>query len=452
MNGRLAVVGGGLAGIAAALAAADAGAEVVLLERRNHLGGLTTSIRRHGLSFDNGQHVFLRCCTEYRSLLERIGASSQVVLQRRLDVPVLRPGGSTASIRRTSLPAPLHLGAALAGYRHLSALERARLGRAAFALRRLDPDDASLDGVSFGSWLRRHGQDDRAIERLWNLIALPTLNVAAEEASLKLAAKVFKVGLLEHRDAGDIGWSSVPLSELHGANAARSLAEAGVDVVLGTPVTSIEPAWPSTFTVATVARRLEAGAVVVATPLPAAATLGALEDPGRVEALGSSPIVNVHLVLDRKVTDLPFAACVDSPVQFVFDRTASSGLASGQCLAVSLSAADSYVDVGASTLVEQFTEALSALFPSMRQARLLDGLVTRERTATFRGRPGSHVSRPAVTTRTPGLFLAGASCDTGWPATMEGAVRSGREAAAGALTALGGDHERPVQPLEEAVG
>ena len=213
---KIGVVGGGLGGLAAALSARDAGAEVVLFERRLVLGGLTSSIRRNGLSFDNGQHVFLRCCSAYRSFVDRIGANDKVLLQDRMDVPVLAPGRSRASIKAAALPAPLHLASSLARYHHLSLRERLRLGRPALALGRLDPDDPALDEVCFGDWLARKGQSERAIERLWNLIALPTLNVSAGEASLGLATKVFRVGLLDRSDAGDIGWSTVPLGQLHG--------------------------------------------------------------------------------------------------------------------------------------------------------------------------------------------------------------------------------------------
>jgi len=447
---RIAVVGGGLAGVAAALSAADGGAEVVLFERRNVLGGLTSSIRRNGLSFDNGQHVFLRCCTAYLGFIERIGARDQVYLQTRLDVPVLAPDGSRASIRRTSLPAPLHLAGALGRYRHLSLRERARLLGPALALGRLDPNDPSLDDMSFGHWLAEHGQSERAIERLWNLIALPTINVPAGEASLALATKVFRTGLLDSADAGDIGWSAVPLAELHGALPARALEAAGVETVLGEPVGAIGRSSAGTFTLRAGERSDAFDAVVVATPLRQAAALGAFEREADLERLGLSPIVNVHLVLDRKVTDLPIAACVDSPLQFVFDRTSSSGASSGQCLAISLSAADDYIARGSSELVSTFLEALRVIFPPARQARLVDALVTRERAATFRARPGTRAMRPATATAVPGMFLAGAWCDTGWPATMEGAVRAGQQAAQEALTLVSGARGQGPRELEGA--
>jgi squalene-associated FAD-dependent desaturase len=444
---RVAVVGGGLAGMAAALAAADGGAEVVAFERRPVLGGLTTSIRHNGLFFDNGQHVFLRCCTAYRGFIDRIGATGQVFLQDRLDVPVLAPGGARASIKRSALPAPLHMAGSLGTYRHLSVRERVRLVRPALALRRLDPDDASLDNVSFGDWLADHGQNKRAVDRLWNLIALPTLNVGAGEASLGLATKVFRVGLLDRSDGGDIGWSRVPLGELHGAIAARALEAAGIETVLSSPVGAIGRAPLGAFTVSSGARSVVVDAVILATPLRVSASIGAsigsVAGAREAEALGTSPIVNVHLVLDRKVTDLPLAACVDSPVQFVFDHTVASGAKSGQCLVISLSAADSYMATGSPELVSTFFEALRELFPAARQARLVDAIVTREKAATFRAVPGTAAFRPPTKTEVPGLFLAGAWCDTGWPATMEGAVRSGQQAASQALALLS-DSDTPM--------
>ncbi|HXZ62790.1 MAG TPA: FAD-dependent oxidoreductase, partial [Acidimicrobiales bacterium] len=144
--------------------------------------------------------------------------------------------------------------------------------------------------------------------------------------------------------------------------------------------------------------------------------------------------VNVHLVLDRRVTDHAMAAVIDSPVQFVFDRTETAGATEGQCLAISLSAADAYLGWQTSELARLMTSALGEVFPAARGATVRDAWVVREPRATFRGVPGAARSRPATTTATPGLYLAGAWVATGWPATMEGAVRSGRSAAHAALS------------------
>lgn len=431
---RIGVVGGGLAGLAASLQLADAGAQVTLFERRPHLGGLTSSIERDGLSFDNGQHVFLGCCTSYRAFLERVGASHQVYLQPRLDMPVLSPTGSRSAIRRVRLPAPYHLAPSLLRYRFLSLRERLGLARAVLALQRLDPDDPTLDSETFASWLRRHGQSSRAIEHLWNLIVQPTVNVPAEEASLAQCRQVFQIGFLDRADGADVGWSTVPLATLHGENAERALRTCGVTVLVNTPVSELVPSSAGTFHVRATEETFTFDALIVATSPRVAATLGALPgDDDLATRLGTSPIVNIHFVLDRKVTDLPMAACVDSPIEYFFDRTDSSGLTSGQCLVVSLSAADATVAVGTSELVPEYFDALCDVLPEARSATLRTALVTREHAATFRAVPGVESLRPDTATSIPRLFLAGAWCNTGWPATMEGAVRSGERAARAAL-------------------
>ncbi len=460
---RVAVVGGGLAGVSAALALADGGAEVTLFERRTKLGGLTWSFSRHGLWFDNGQHVFLRCCTAYRGFLDRIGATEYVVLQPRLDVPVLAPGGISSSITRVSLPPPLHLARSLVGYRHLTMRERALLVRPVLALKRLSPDDPSLDTLTFGAWLERHGQTRHAIEHLWDLITLPTLNVPASEASLALAVKVFRTGLLDTADGGDIGWATVPLQRLHGENAASALDAAGVEVRLGARVEGVVPVDDGGLAIVDPEGQVVVDAAVVATPPEVTTALVPNGIVPPVAGLGASPIVNVHLVLDRTVTDLPMAAAVDSPIQYVFDRTVSSGLAASsgvaassdgvtasssgvagssdvagkQCLSISLSAADRYIGQHPDELVRSFRQALDDLFPAARHARLVDGTVSREHTATFRAVPGTAALRPPARTAIQGLALAGAWCDTGWPATMEGAVRSGLSAASVILSDVG---------------
>ena len=430
---RVVVVGGGLAGLAAGVEAADRGAAVTLLERRPRLGGATWSFEHRGISFDNGQHVFMRCCSAYRRFLERIGSAPHVRLQSRLEVPVLRPGGPAGAIRRTAGPAPVHLLASLLTYPHLGARRRLRAVRAAMALRRLDPDDPALDRTTFGDWLAARGQDPATVAALWNLIVLPTVNVPAAEASLKLAAKVFRTGLLSRADAGDIGWATVPLSVLHGEAARRTLEAAGGEVVTGAAVRAVRAGPAGGPVVETEGRLIEADAVVVAVPHDAA---GALLPPAtvarqeRLGELGTSPILNVHLVYDRPVMELPMAAGLDSDVEFVFDHTEASGLDDGrQCLTISLSAARSWIGRRSPDLVAHFTAEMARLLPAAAGARVTESIVTRERAATFSGVPGTHELRPGARTALAGVYLAGAWCDTGWPATMEGAVRSGVEAA-----------------------
>jgi squalene-associated FAD-dependent desaturase len=445
MRGKVAVIGGGLAGITAAIALAESGADVTLLEARPRLGGATCSFHRDGLIVDTGQHVFLGCCSAYRGLLAKLGMTEHAPLQDRFDVTVLAPGGRKARLRRTALPGPLHMLPALSRYRFLSWAERVQVSRPALAMRLLDPADPVADTQRFGDWLAARGQSERARRALWDLFSVSALNIAGDDASLALAATVVKTGLLGKNNAADIGVAALPLGELHGDAAATVLAKLGAQVILGAKVSAIEVG-PIEVTEGEAARfrvrlgrgedaDLAADAVVLAVPHEKAAPLvppGALPD-ATVRAwagLGASPIVNVHVIYDRPVTNLEFAAAIDSPVQWVFDRTPISGMdGPGQYLAISLSAADSYADVPAAKLREQFVPALAELFPAARDAQVTEFFVTRERRATFRQAPGSGALRPKAATRWPGLVLAGAWTDTGWPDTMESAVRSGLAAA-----------------------
>jgi hydroxysqualene dehydroxylase len=472
-RGSVVVIGGGLAGISAAIALCEAGAEVTLLEARPRLGGATCSFSRGGLVVDNGQHVFLRCCAAYRGLLARLGMTGSVTLQDRFDVTVLRPGGR-ARLRRTALPGPLHMGRALTGYHFLSLPERLRVPRAALALAALDPADEALDAQRLGDWLAARGQDERTRRVLWDLFTVSALNIDGDDASLALAATVVKTALLGARDAADIGAPAIPLGDLHGRAAAALLGRMGARVRLGAKAAAVEmlpgggvdgagdaggagPGGPAGRFLVRLADRgrdegaggngqeardgepmaIEADAVVLAVPPHVAARLaprgvvqaGTGPGPAQWRQLGTSPIVNVHVIYDRRVTRLPFAAAVDSPVQWVFDRTSPSGLRQGQYLAVSLSAADGYVDVSAAELRERFVPAMADLFPAARGAQVTDFFVTRERRATLRQEPGCGRLRPGAATALPGLALAGAWTDTGWPDTMEGAVRSGLNAA-----------------------
>jgi len=437
---HVAVVGGGLAGLAAGLACADAGARVTVLEARPRLGGATWSTQHQGLAIDNGQHVFLRCCTAYLGFLDRIGARDRVALQNRLAIPVVAPGGRTAWLRRHRLPAPLHLAPSLARFAHVSWAERLRIAAAARRLARLDRADPALDERSFGDWLAREGQSPRSIDRFWDLVTRPTLNASSRDASLTLAAMVFQTGLLREADAADVGWARVPLERVHADPAARALSKLGAEVRMRARVRGIDLEARGVTGVRLDSGRVSADAVILATPhaeaaglLPASSGI----DTRALAALESSPIVNLHVVWDRPILAHAFAAAVDSPLQWIFDRTGPSGLAGGQYLAVSLSAADAYVGVSAESLRSRFEPEFRRLFPAAHAARLEKLFVTCEPAATFRQAPGTHRLRAPTQTRVAGLYLAGAWTDTGWPATMEGAVRSGIAAARAALAAAG---------------
>lgn len=431
------VVGGGLAGLSAAVTAADAGWAVTLLESRPRLGGATHSFTRAfedgEIVVDNGQHVFLRCCTAYREFISRLGVEEKTSLQSRLDVPVIDPAtGRIARLRRDRLPAPLHLSRALLTYRLLSPWQRIRAIVAMLKLDRVDRDAPSSDTQTFGSWLSAHGQSKKVLERLIDVFTVATLNARSAQVSLTLGAMVFQDGLLRRADACDIGVSRVPLGELHGDAAAAVLATYGADIRLRTRVRAVAALEGNRWRVDTDDTSIETDAVVLAVPHDVAADLlpaGSIADPAAVRGLDVSPILNVHVIFDRVVLTEPFIAAVDSPAQFVFDRTKASGLSNGQYVAVSVSAADAWIDQPVAQLREQFMPELLRVLPAARDAVVRDFFVTREREATFRPVPGSAARRLPTTTKAPGLVVAGAWTATGWPATMESAVRSGVAAA-----------------------
>ncbi len=436
---RVVVIGGGLAGITAALDCAAAGARVTLVEVRRRLGGAAYSFERDGMHLDNGQHVFLRCCLGYRTLLERLGSERHVAVQERLSIPVLSPGKPTVVLRRGTLPPPLHLAGALARYPYLSPARRWSAALAARALSALDPANPELDRRTLGDWLSDLGQNEQSLTALWDLIALPTLNVRAAEASLALGAFVFQKGLLASADAGDIGFHVGTLAETIGEPSERALIDAGVQFRLGWRAQALRRT-EGGFEVEGTDDGLSAEAVVVALPHARAARLIEPLLPATAAALeriGSSPIVNLHVVFDRVVCEEPFAAGVGTPVQYLFDRSAAAGAPPGcQYLAVSLSGAEREMDESVESLRERYVPALQALLPAARGARVESFLVTREHAATFRAAPGVGALRPGSRTDVPGLALAGAWTATGWPATLEGAVISGHAAGAVALAAL----------------
>lgn len=444
------VIGGGLAGISAAIELARAGRAVSLLEGRPWLGGATCSFIRRGLTIDNGQHAFLRCCTAYRDLLAWLGVASSCAIQDRLDLTVLDgaalSGAAHARLRRSALPAPAHLATSLARYRLLSAKERLKVAGVAVALQFTDP--AQGDDRNLGGWLGQHRQYEHARAKLWDWLCVAVLNVAPEHADLALAASAIRTAVLGGRDNADIGVPAVPLSVLHGGPAMALLGSLGVTVRLGVRAAAVQSGLAGGYLVRTTpagagrsavapdavpgaaAEEIRADGVVLAVPPGEAAALAPAALAGeaaRWSLLRSSPIVSAHVIYGSQVTRLPFAAVVGSPVRWVIDKSEAAGLRGGQYLAASIPAAEDYVDMPAAQLRERVLPVLDRVFPAAAGASIEDFFVTRERRATIRHEPGTQQLRPAF--GLPGLAVAGAWTDTGWPDTMEGAVRSGRSAA-----------------------
>ena len=468
LRGRhVVVIGGGLAGITAAIRLREAGAAVTVLEARPWLGGATCSFTRGEKVIDNGQHVFLRCCTEYQALLARLGMTGSVTMQERFDVTVLTPGRQ-ARLRRNSLPAPLHLSGALARYGLLTPGERLKVGRAALGMKFANPARPELDDQRLGDWLGRRWQGERPAPALG-----PVHHLGPEYCRRRRQRRPGRHGH-QDRAAGPQGRRR----HRHVRHPARRPARASRDAAADPAGRRRAPVRQGRRHRARRARRgcrpgapaprrfrvpvtsagdvdevLSADAVVLAVPAAAALRLAPpalAAGAARWGELGVSPIVNVHVHYDRRVTRLPFAAALESPVQWVFDKTRAAGVTTGQYLAVSQSAADSYVDVPAARLREEFLPAMEQLFPAAAEARVLDFFVTRERRATFRQGPGTGRLRPGAGTAVPGLALAGAWTETGWPDTMEGAVRSGQNAAEHIMSGLAALGLAPRRPQDQA--
>ena len=401
---KVAVVGGGLAGLSAALDLVDAGHEVTVYEARPTLGGAVQTLpRREGDPEpppDNGQHIALGCFTEYLRFLDRIGEGGSV---RRLplELPVIDERGRTATITPSA--------SALLRYSHLSLGERLRL------LKALVRWDDKPRAATFGDELRDRSQSSRAVDRFWDVFIRPALNLRADEASSEAGLFTVRTALLGKRSDSDLVLPTRPLGEMHGEAAGRALEAAGATVVTGTRVESLE--------------ELGAGAVVVALPPGESARL--LGEPE--SQLEDSPIVSVHLLFDRAIMRTPMAALLDSPAHWIFDRGLLTGHEPerGQYLTVVSSGAPELEALRGRELVDLVAGAVTE---RLGPAGLVWSRVSREPAATIAVRPGSEAHRPGPETGRPNVTRAGAWTGTGWPATMEGAVRSGL-AAARALTA-----------------
>jgi hydroxysqualene dehydroxylase len=395
---RVAVVGGGLAGLGAALELVDSGHDVVVYEARPTLGGAVQTLpRREGDPEpppDNGQHIALGCFTEYVRFLDRIGESGSL---RRLglELPVLDERGHSTAIAPSAV--------ALLRYRHVPLGDRLRILR---ALARW----GEVDGKTFADALRARGQSQPAIDRFWDVFIRPALNLRSGEASAEAGDFTVRTALLGERSASDLLLPTRPLGEMHGEAAGRALEAAGAVVRIGARVESLD--------------ELDADAVVVAVPPRESARLLREPEP----RLEDSPIVSVHLWFDRVLLRPALAALLGSDAHWVFDRGALTGHSPerGQYLTVVSSGAPELMELRGRELVERIAGAVTE---RLGGAELLWSRVSREPAATIAVKPGSESERRGTATGRPNVTRAGAWTATGWPPTMEGAVRSGVAAA-----------------------
>lgn len=446
------VIGGGLAGLSAACALADQGFRVTLLEKRPYLGGRAFSFPdpASGGHIDNGQHVFLGCCTAYIDFLRRLGVLERTTLQRNLRAVIVdRDGKRGALTAAPFLPSPLHLLPSFLAYPHLRLREKLRAAGAMLAVMRTDRARRreTLEAESFRDWLVRHGQSERSIAALWDLLTLPVFNDTADAISAYMGLMFFQEGMLGGRHSADIGYSRVGLTELIGDAAVRYIRERGGQVVTGASATSIGVEDGAVTGVVIGGELMPAEEVISAVPWDALAQLlppdaAASEAFARANTLEWAPIINGHIWYDRPILDEPFLAVLDSPLQWVFNRSHIEGAdGPGQHICVSVSGAWEQAGLPQDALRDLFLGEMARVFPVAADAVVERFMVVRQVSATFRCTPGAQSRRPPQRTPIAGLTAAGDWTQTGWPATMESAVRSGL-LAAGEITGGSDSPER----------
>ena len=445
------VIGGGFAGLAAAVALGTRGFRVAVLEGKPALGGRAYSFpdADTGDFVDNGQHVLMGCYHETLDFLEQIGTRRQLIFHRNLEIEMLDGPGRRAHLRTVALPGPLHMSAALLGYRHLTLGERMRLiagGSHMMYLRSRDRD--RLRRMSVAELMDALKQGERARQCFWYPLAIATLNDDPELASAALLAEVLKRAFFSRRDDSAFVYSKVGLSDLY-CGAAHDAIEDGGGVVATRSIVEgfdFDPNSAITGVLLRDGSRLSAANYVVAVPphqllklLPEAA----VADPffSRIGALKSSPIICVHVWLDREVTDSAFIGFIGTQTQWLFNKRRifeQHGERHPGYLSFVISGARKLVDSSNDELLDLVINDLRTMIPAARYANVLKALVLKEKHATMSPDSLSDLSRPATVTPIPNLFLAGDWIQTGLPASIESAVVSGRAAANAIATRVGG--------------
>jgi squalene-associated FAD-dependent desaturase len=438
----IAIIGGGLAGISAGSALAEGGYAVELFERRPYLGGRASSyeLPATGEVVDNCQHVLLGCCTNLIDCYRRLGVEDQIRWYDK--ITFLQPGGRSSVLRPSGLPAPFHSGPSFLASSVLELSDKLAISRALIAMMPGLPAD---NGESFQSWLRRHGQTKQAIDRFWAPVLVSALNDDLDRISVRYAALVFRDSFLKSAEAGRMGVPAVPLSQLYG-QAASYIESRGGQVHLRATIDSIR-ADSNGVIVSVGGKEIRADYAVLAVSFNAVAKL--LPDMPemqplreRASQLGSSPITGIHLWFDREITPLEHAVLLERTIQWMFQKSKILNTRralgdDGSYLELVVSSSKTLVDKPRQEIIDLAVRELGEFFPRVRDATLTKATVVKEVHATFSPAPGSDIYRPSHTTPWPRLFLAGDWIATGWPSTMEGAVRSGYGVAEALSTAAG---------------
>ena len=416
------VIGGGLAGLSAAAALGAAGFRVTVFEARPFLGGRATSFPLSPSDetselIDNCQHVLLRCCVNLLDFYRRLGVRDRIRFYR--EFYFIEPGGRLSTLRRGRLPAPLHFTESFARMRFLSTGDKLAIARGLMALRRERNRRKDLDRISMLDWLLEKRQTPRAIERFWRQVLVSAINEDLDRMAARHGFQVFWLGFLASSDGYEMGVPAIPLGELYRAEQWRGVGD--VSLRLRTPVEQIDEAG-----IVAGGERHTADAYICALPFERLAPLG-LPAP----AFEHSPITGIHLWFDRPVTGLPHATLLDRTLQWMFNKS------EGRYLQLVVSASRELSARSRGEIIALALAELAEFFPLVRQAKLEKAHVIKEMRATFSAAPRTDELRPPAATGRPDLFLAGDWTRSGWPGTMEGAVRSGYLAAEAVARANG---------------
>jgi squalene-associated FAD-dependent desaturase len=429
----VAVIGGGLSGLSASCALAESGLKVTLFERRPYLGGRASSYQHPatGEIIDNCQHVLFGSCTNLREFYRRIGVDDKIRWSDQMTF--LEPGGRRSVLRPSFLPAPLHTAPSFWKFAFLDFGDKLRISQ---AMALLLPFVVQDDGDSFLGWLQKHGQSERAIARFWNPILVSALSEDLDRISVSAAAQVVRESM-KSVEAGRMGIPMIPLTDLYAA-AERYITERAGEVRLRCGVRSIQPeASGVVLHLADGARQFDC--VILAVPyfalaplLPEEETSGPLRD--QIAHFESSSITGIHLWFDRNITDLPHAVLLDRTIQWMFHKSQLQQRQSpGSYIELVVSSSKGLVEKSRQEIIDLALGEVREFFPEARAANLVKSTVIKELNAAYSPRPGMDRYRPSQKTSWPRVFLAGDWTATGWPATMEGAVRSGYGAAEAVL-------------------
>jgi squalene-associated FAD-dependent desaturase len=432
----VAVIGGGLAGLAAGSALADAGFKVSLFERRPYLGGRASSYELPGTAevVDNCQHVLLGCCTNLVDFYRRLAIDDNIRWFDELNF--IEPGGRKSVIRPALLPAPFHNSLSFMRAKFLGVADKDAIAR---ALMRLAGEPPPHDGdENFLHWLEERGQTEQAIERFWKPVLVSALNEDLGRMSVRYAAQVFRESFLKCAAAGRLGIPRVPLSELYGV-AGEYIRDRGGQVALRCAVEGIRSsAGAGTAGILAGGKEMNFDFVVSAVTLEALARIlpdapELAELRGKLVKFQTSPITGIHLWFDGEITDLEHAVLLDRTIQWMFHKSklnaARAEARGASYIELVVSSSKALVEKSRQEILDLALQELKEFFPAAAEAKVIKATVIKEVNATYSALPGSDSYRPAARTVWPRFFLAGDWTATGWPATMEGAVRSGYRAA-----------------------